>query len=336
MSEQKKSAVDGLRHVGVMGDVHGHFQLGLSVMAQFQTMRGQPLEAVFLCGDLGSFTDDAELDSATRRHGRSNPLELEFLTCWVPRPPAPWLEYIFRPIDEGGLGLSCPVIAVHGNHEGFAQLAALAPPDAPARDAGVEDLPTLDALGRIRYLPSGWTVTLPSGLRAAGIGGIDPDQRLAKYPALAYLDGRAIDRIRREAADVDLLITHQGPASLQKDGGSPRLDPLAAAGTARVWCHGHSIRDEAIQRVGPGARSLVVPLHDVAFPLDGPDAGKISQAGWAWVSFGGDDVQVVRETPSWIRSYDRRYWHELDDGRLVCPPLAHLALSLGDEDSPGT
>lgn len=54
--------------VGVVGDTHGHLQLATCVVARWQKELGIRLEALFLCGDVGTFTDDAQLDSATRRH----------------------------------------------------------------------------------------------------------------------------------------------------------------------------------------------------------------------------------------------------------------------------
>lgn len=50
-----------------IGDVHGHLQLGLAVAARWQRELGIRFEAVLLCGDIGSFTDDRQLDSTTRR-----------------------------------------------------------------------------------------------------------------------------------------------------------------------------------------------------------------------------------------------------------------------------
>jgi hypothetical protein len=60
------------------------------------------------------------LDNATRRHAGNNPCELEFLYQWATVPQPEWIRKIFRPLTQGGCGLECPVVMVHGNHEGFA------------------------------------------------------------------------------------------------------------------------------------------------------------------------------------------------------------------------
>ena len=47
--------------------------------ACWQREQSTVFEAVFLCGNVGVFTSDNQLDKATRRLGKTNPCELEFL-----------------------------------------------------------------------------------------------------------------------------------------------------------------------------------------------------------------------------------------------------------------
>jgi hypothetical protein len=103
-----------------VGDCHGHLQLALCVLARWQRDLGVRFEAAILCGDVGTFSHGSQLDNATRRRGKANPCELEFLHQWSTDPPAPWLDAIVRAEAEGGLGPTCPVVMVHRNHEGFA------------------------------------------------------------------------------------------------------------------------------------------------------------------------------------------------------------------------
>ena len=310
--------------LAVVGDLHGHLQLALSVLARWQTELGVKFEAVFLCGDVGTFTRDEELDSTTRSHGRSNPCELEFLNQWSARPPAPWLDYIFKSPGEEGLGLTCPVIMVHGNHEGFLHLESLVRPEFPRAPVEVNALPTVDTGGHIRLLPSGWAVALPSGVVAGGIGGIEEGQRFARYHRMAYLDEAAILHLCEEIKRVDLFLTHQGPASIQGAGGSPTLERVLDAGVPRAWFHGHSLSDEDIHRAGPGERTLVVPLEDIAFPGRDPENDLPGAGGWAAVTV-GDDVDVRREPPPFLREFRRGRWTRTKGGLLVSPALAHLA-----------
>lgn len=309
-------------HVAVIGDVHGHLQLGLCVVARWQKELGVPFEAVFLCGDVGSFTSEDELDNATRRHASENPCELEYLRQWAVAPSAPWLDWIFRTESEEGLGLEATLIMVHGNHEGFAHLATLVPAKLPTAPVHVEDLPAVDPGRRIRYLPSGWIVALPSGCLAAGVGGIERGQRRVAYHEMAYVDASAILHILEQGRKVDLLLTHQGPASIQGAGGSPTLQTLGDRGIASAWFHGHSVHEPAIRHMG---RTLVVPLDDIAFPMKGPDRDEPGREGWAAVTIDEGEIKVRREAPGFLRDFRRHNWIRTKSGQLISPALAHVA-----------
>lgn len=306
--------------IAVMGDTHAHLQLALCMLARWQRDIGANFDAVFLCGDVGTFTEPAQLDNATRRHARSNPCELEFLQQWSAAPQAHWLDAIFAPTTSGGLGLTCPVVMVHGNHEGFEHLERLAPKKRPADDVPLTDLPTVDTAGRIRLLPTGWAARTRGGRRVAGVGGIQPGQRSARYHPMAFIDEAAVNSVL-DAGPVDVLITHQGPASVQFDAGSELLEPLADAGVARFWFHGHATPTKQIASVGPGGRCQVVPLGDIAFAGRGNQANDPGLEGWSYVRLGEPELHVVREPPSFWREYRRGNWSQTSDGQLICPDL---------------
>jgi hypothetical protein len=299
--------------VAVVGDVHGHLQLALTMLARWQRELGVPFEAVLLCGDIGCFTEDSQLDSATRSHAKDNPCELEFLHQWAHQPPAPWLERIFWAAPDG-LGLTCPVIMIHGNHEGFEHLESLAPRRTPLDAVAVEELPTVDAGGWIRYLPSGGRVRLASGRTVAGIGGMEAGQRKSKYHPMAYIDQRAVDQVAA-GSHVDILITHQGPAAVQGHIGSPTLDPVLESGVADVWFHGHGIQDPAIQM---HHRTRVCPLGDMTF---GGKSGEPMLEGLARVEFGSGESNVIREAPAFWRDFRRSRWTQVLGWGYVSPEL---------------
>jgi len=314
--------------VAVVGDVHGHLQLACCVMARWQRELGVKFEAVFFCGDVAAFTEDAQLDNATRRHAKANPCDIEFLTQWATRPQAPWLDFIFKPIEDGGLGLTCPVVMVHGNHEGFSHLEEIVPAEFPEEPVAIEELPVVDTNGHVRLLPSGWRARLPSGHIVGGVGGIQPGQRRADYHPMAYITEEAVLRLL-DAGQVDLLLTHQGPSGVQDDKGSDLLQPLLEEGVARVWCHGHSITRPEPTRGGRLGQCLVVPLEGIAFhvPKQYPRSREPYHPGtdgWAWVSLSEGEAVVHKETPPFLREYCRHHWLVLDD-LLVCPPLVRVA-----------
>jgi hypothetical protein len=305
----------------VTGDVHGHMQLALLVAARWQLELGIRFEAVLLCGDIGAFSDLARLDKATRRHAEENPCELEMVNQWMPEPPSPWLSKIFEPLVDGGLGLTCPVIAMHGNHEDFELLERIAPSSAPIPTEAVaaSRLPRLDPGGRISFLPSGWRVVTPSGLTVGAIGGIQPGQRpTAGYPPRAYIAEDAVLSFC-EGPAVDALITHQRPAAIHgTQRGSDDLDAVLECGLIRSWFHGHSVVDDTIRTV---AGTTVVPLHGVPVRTRGPDAGMPRPDAWCWTRYRGSRLDLTRELPRFWREFDQQRWIRQADGQLIAPQL---------------
>ena len=302
----------------VIGDVHGHLQLALCMAARWQKEEQVLFDALFLCGDVGTFTNENQLDSATRSHSKRNECELEFLNQWARSPQPAWLSKIFTPVAEGGLGLCCPVVMVHGNHEGFEYLENLVPGKYPDEPQPIHSLPAVDTGGFIRLLPSGWKTITDSGIVVAGIGGIERGQSRSDYHTMAYIEDEAVVKLLESPAS-DLLITHQGPACTQKDGGSKTLQILLDYGKASVWCHGHSNLSPDIIQAGP-KKTRVVPLGDVAFSgkgLEGDDPGK---DGHCLIHF-EPDLLIKRERPHFWRQYRKRKWKGMENFGLVCPDL---------------
>ena len=303
-----------------IGDTHGHLQLALCMVASWQREKNTAFEAVFLCGDVGTFTSDDQLDKATRRHGKANPCELEFLYQWSANPFPSWLRKIFESEEDGGLGLTCPVVMVHGNHEGFSHLQALVSAVPMDEIVEIDRLPTVDSGGFIRYLPSGCRCHTQSGIIVGGIGGIEIGQRRSEYHDMAYLDDAAVSQFLKNSP-VDLLVTHQGPSSIQGDGGSDSLQKLLSAGRMRCWCHGHSIHRPEIVVAGPNGSVRVVPLKDATFIKPSDDPGRDCFVAVQFDSLEEPpSVEMIYPQNWW--HYHRRNWFQLDEQCLICPDLA--------------
>lgn len=309
--------------IAAVGDTHGHLQLALCVLARWQNELDIQYDAVLLCGDVGTFTNDDQLDSATRAFAKKNPCELEFLRQWATVSQAPWLDWIFVPKKSGGLGLTCPVLMVHGNHEGFNHLKKIVPRYCPPEPVQPEDLPEVDTNGHVRLLPSGWTMRLASGCLVGGIGGIDHGSRTARYDNMAYIDETAVLSLL-EGSHLDILITHQGPREVQGEHGSELLQMLLDEQTARVWFHAHSTPNPDVVRVGRDSGCVVVPLADIAFKGAADGTESPGEDGWALATLTKDSVNVRKETPPFLRDFRLRKWTTAADGRLVCPSLVAM------------
>ena len=209
---------------------------------------------------------------------------------------------------------------VHGNHEGFEHLEHIHRGSAPGDPVAIGSLPIVDAGGYVSYLLSGWRCQTESGKVIGGIGGIESGQRKSKYHPLAYIDERAVIKLMGQRCDV--LLTHQGPAAVQDEYGSPTLDLFPEAGHIATWFHGHGVRYDQITAAGPSDETLVVPLHDVAFSTRGGQAGCPGDNAWSYVIFEATGPRIVRERPRFWREYRMHHWTKTPEGMLVSPDLA--------------
>jgi hypothetical protein len=129
---------------------------------------------------------------------------------------------------------------------------------------------------------------------------------------MAYIEDDAVQHLLLRDP-LDVLLTHQGPASVQGDHGSETLDLLLEAGLARFWFHGHSTPVRTPTTVG---RTEVVPLGDVAF-----SGGTPGLHGWAILDLDGDKHELAVEPPPGWRTVRRHHWHSTERGLLVHPDL---------------
>jgi hypothetical protein len=311
---------DTRTEICAIGDVHGHLQLALGVAARWQAVLGIEFEAVLLCGDVATFADPSQLDRSTKRFARENRREIEFMDQWMQPDRAPWLEGIFAATEDGGLGLSALPIMTHGNHEGFERLSELIPEAVPPMPIPIADLPRVDPLGHIAYLPNGWQAVTPSGLTIGAIGGIEPGQRpKAGYHQMAYMSQKDVETLRHQGP-VDVLITHQAPERTQGPRrGASTLDGLLDAEFAKVWFHGHSIDPErpSIERI---RATTVVPLADATFGRRGAPEND----SFARCSIADGGVEVRRCLPECWYEFHPSGWVEAD-GLHIAPPLAQWA-----------
>ena len=116
---------------------------------------------------------------------------------------------------------------------------------------------------------------------------------------------------------------------VQGDHGSDTLQLLLDEGIASAWFHGHSTPCSEVVQAGLGKQTQVVPLGDIAFPGRGREANEPGRDGWAIVTVEQGKVLVEKTTPSFLRDFRLNHWARTADGRLICPPLAEVAWTLG-------
>ena len=190
-------------YVAIVGDLHGLVWHGLQLAVRLQQEVGSPLAAVLCTGDLAYFPDPDHLDKATAKHALDDPDELGFLQHFA----AP-----VRAVQEWLDSLDCPpppLYFVRGNHEDHSALERYAYSRRPVE---------VDAYGLIRYLPDDVTLSLTGErsetLRAVGLGGIERGNPRKHHPLRMIQEDLATRLLDRSPGSVDVLLTHDVPASV--------------------------------------------------------------------------------------------------------------------------
>lgn len=306
------------------GDVHGHFLLALTVAAEWQKRGGFKWDAILLAGDLGLFFDENAIDKATRRMAESNPCELEFPRLWLREPTSRLIDEIF---NASGLGLDCPIIGVHGNHEDFARLSQLVPENFNDAIVSPSDLPTVEPTKKIRLIPNGWIVRLQSGVTITGFGGIESRKKENAHP-MTFIDEAAVEKFLESGLRTNILLTHEGPSSALKEGGSQLVQKMAMERVDDFVIHGHHVEQSPFPIDPKTGKPLVIGLEGIAFHGKSTAPGQ----GWARIVFDSErqTFSVKNSVPDFVTyEFSRGRWLMTEDGVLIPPPLQEAAWNAG-------
>jgi hypothetical protein len=208
----------------VFGDLHGRvlpaFALARRYMDDFQ----HQLDGLFQVGDLGYFPDPARLDSASRRHAAKDSLELGVSEFHGANPVAAKFFERFDPVVR--------LYFIAGNHEDHERLHQQRRVHDPAWP--------VDDFHRLWCLDDGRILTLPSGLRIAGLWGIDADAPQARRIRTrhAVINKSAATRLLKD--DFDVLITHESPRdAIWFDSGSLEISEIIERRQPQLAFFGH-------------------------------------------------------------------------------------------------
>ena len=192
-------------YIAIVGDLHGHLRLMFAIVGRWQRESGHRVSLILQVGDLGTFTSDAKLDQATRRHAERDPEELGFGEFAGEHPPVTLLDP--RP----------PLVFIPGNHEDFDYL------DLCARSAPAgESVYSVSADRRICALRSGRVWAFREDGQTISVGGVSGIATRPKRgrPAGMYLrDEDVLVLAARDRRSLDILISHDAPEGLWADVG---------------------------------------------------------------------------------------------------------------------
>ncbi len=249
-------------YLAVFGDIHGRIALMYTLTRLWEIHTNLQITAILQVGDMGAFPDLHQLDRATRKYAAHDLDELGFHQFCMRTSES------VRYFEEAALPRT---FFIRGNHDDFAYLSTFARPTA------------VDPWSNLWFIPDEQTVTLDaSDLHVGGFGGIHPvtverkrgktaRQIYRRKEKLAATDPRffspeAIATAFDTTKNIDILLTHAGPACAAFPDGSALLTQLAERVRPRVHCFGH--HHCVVGPVeGPG-QSLLIGLEHLDFQPD--------------------------------------------------------------------
>ncbi len=217
--------------IALVGDVHGHLALLYAVLGRWRRETGNAIDLILQVGDLGAFGADSPLDQATRRRAEIDPEERGFAEFEGSSPPRTLLDP--RP----------PLVFIPGNHEDFELLAR-----REAAAPGTEAVYPVTSDGAILALKSGrvWRFDHPDGaVRVAGISGVAGRRaKQGRHPRMYLDEAVALEFAALGAGEVDIVITHDRPASVRGSfrhdlGGSDAIQLMLESLHPGLACFGH-------------------------------------------------------------------------------------------------
>lgn len=277
-------------YFAVFGDIHGRIALMLTLSKVWQDHNSITLDGILQVGDMGAFPDHSKIDRATRAHAKRDSDELEFVT----------FVHETEEAAHFAKAVPTPILFVRGNHEDFDYLEQFQHPQS------------IDPFHRLSYLPDGhlleWYSDRPSPL-IGGFGGKEPRQEpeghgWRKERQKTRRKGRrgrdvrdcfSISKLNKaylelSSGELDILMTHAGPACPDFPTGSTALRRFAERLQPRVHLFGHHhVVVDSVE--GPGG-SLLVGLEHLDFNRD----GTLKKGSWGILEWSQEAVSFEMST----------------------------------------
>jgi len=179
-------------NIAVLGDLHGHLDLALSILKKYESVTNTKLDAILQVGDLGYFPDLSRLDDATAKFAKKDPIELGFQDFLNET------EVSKRHFEGQETKIDADLVFIAGNHEDQEKLRKL---ESSAKKAPIP----VDFFGKILYLPSGEVYEIKKGnlrLRFSCLGRISGDIKEYNF---SHSDLKKVKNLD----DIDVFLTHE-------------------------------------------------------------------------------------------------------------------------------
>jgi hypothetical protein len=274
----------------VFGDLHGKILPAVRLAAVWSREHETPLAGVLQVGDMGYFPDPNNIDKATLRHAKDDPLELGTFDIVETNPLA---DAVFDdPHSPPGLWFTA------GNHEDFDVLERL------ARASGDQSDFAVDAYGRIRGIKDGAVMPFACGLQVGAIWGVDgggPNAR-QNLPKRGYIWEKSVSRLLHTPFDV--LLCHDAPLGARwVSYGSRDLKCLIELAQPTLAFFGHYSGDGSKCDTDYGRTAV---YHMAGLELGGkdgtPKSGSVGVLRW------GEEPTFEYVPDEWLRTFSRHNW----------------------------
>ncbi len=151
-------------NIAVLGDLHGHINLAILVLKEWEKTNQQKIDLVFQVGDFGVWPyPHTRIDKATKRFSENDTEEISFPLFLEETDLS---ARLFNPLSEDSF--KSPIIFIKGNHEDFEYLSKL-------ECEKEQSLIPVDYYQRLLYLPNGRVTSLRENgisLNVGSLGGI--------------------------------------------------------------------------------------------------------------------------------------------------------------------
>jgi hypothetical protein len=278
----------------VFGDLHGRVLPAFALARAWQRDH-EPLAGLLQVGDLGYFPDSTRLDKATKRYAQRDAMELGAqLVIW--KNPTADRFFAERPDVPG------PMWFVAGNHEDHEMLS-----DRFGTPGSTDDDFPADHrdYGRVRCIVSGGIATLPTGLRVAGVWGIDDEApgRRRNVNERMRLDPKCAKRLA--VRHFDVLLSHESPRdAMILDAGSEYLSFAIEHARPAFAFFGHYHGGGRLHECDFG-RTRAYHLEGLEFRGRGGCAEERCVGVLRWHDGAGEFDYVE---PRWLRTFTRHNW----------------------------
>jgi len=238
-------------NIAVLGDTHGHINLAMLILKEWEKMSVRKIDLVFQVGDFGVWPyPHTRIDNATKRFSEIDSEEISFPLF---ADESEISKRLFNPNSDDSF--KAPIIFIKGNHEDFEYLYEL-------ESASKEQLIPVDYYRQMLYLPNGRIASLKNkgiNLKIGSLGGISE----CHTKGGEYTHSEAKKLMMQQ---FDIFLAHEPFQSWQSEDEGIVEEVIKSSNPAYFFCGHLHIVGQEIKRIN---RTHAYILNEVNFDRRG-------------------------------------------------------------------